>query len=255
MSAKIDDSAVDTLTPDVGHALTASQLQVLVEQAADGIFVADVDGLYAFVNEAGCRMLGCARQELIGKTILDLIPSEDADRLLDSKAQLLRGATHVAEWRLRRKDGSWLPVEVSAKIVADGQWQGIVRDISERKAHQARNEMLFRELEEERRWLQAVLDALPIGVVLYRGERNALTTGAAKSSSARNFRQLAGVRNTPTASSSATAGPYLDPSSSQRECYSINRRSLAKNSSSCVPTRHAYRSSVARRRSTIDAVA
>ena len=172
MSAKIDDSAVDVFTPQLGHALTASQLQVLVEQAADGIFVADQDGRYTFVNEAGCRMLGCAREEVIGKTILDLIPTEDVDRLLASKAQLLRGATHVAEWRLRRKDGSWLPVEVSAKILADGQWQGIVRDISERKAHQARNEMLFRQLEEERRWLQAVLDALPIGVVLYRGERN-----------------------------------------------------------------------------------
>jgi PAS domain S-box-containing protein len=154
--------------------LTTSQLQVLVDQASDGIFVADTDGRYTFVNEAGSRMLGYGRDEIVGKTILDLIPPEDADRLLDSKVQLLRGTTHVAEWRLRRKDGTWLPVEVSAKILEDGQWQGIVRDISERRAHQVMREDLFRQLEEERRWLQAVLDALPIGVMLYRKEGKAI---------------------------------------------------------------------------------
>lgn len=189
------------MTPQVGHALTASQLQVLIEQAADGIFVADGDGLYTFVNEAGCRMLGCAREEVIGKRILDLIPAEDAGRLLDSKAQLLRGATQVGEWRLRRNDGSWLPVEVSAKILADGQWQGIVRDISERKAHQARNEMLFRQLEEERRWLQGVLDALPIGVVLYRGERNAYYN--------RRSEELFGMRLSATGGSAQYANRIL----------------------------------------------
>src|SRR5262249_9864753 len=34
---------------------------------------------------------------------------------------------------LIRRDGRRMPVEVSAKILADGRWQGIVRDISARK--------------------------------------------------------------------------------------------------------------------------
>ena len=109
---------------------------------------------------AGCSAIRAIRSS--GRTILDLIPAEDVDRLLDSKAQMLSGRTHIAEWRLRRKDGTWLPVEVSAKILPDGQWQGIVRDISERKAQQAQREALLRELETERRWLQTVLDTLPI---------------------------------------------------------------------------------------------
>src|SRR4029453_12526337 len=40
-------------------------------------------------------------------------------------------------WKLRRKDGSYLPVEVSARILPDGRWQGFVRDISERKRLEA----------------------------------------------------------------------------------------------------------------------
>ena len=105
----------------------------LVEQAPDGIFLADLDGRYTDVNEAGCRMLGYTREEIVGKTIIDLIPSDDIERLWQSREVLLQGPIHVAEWSLRRKDGSYVPVEVSAKILPDGRWQGFVRDISERK--------------------------------------------------------------------------------------------------------------------------
>ena len=155
-----------------------AQLRSLIEQAADGIFVADTDGRYTFVNEAGCRMLGFSREEIVGKTIPDLIPPHDAERLARSREQMLGGASHVDEWTLRRKDGTWLPVEVSAKILPDGQWQAFVRDISERRAHDAEREALFREVDAERRWLRAVLDTLPLGVILYQPGR-ALSFNAA----------------------------------------------------------------------------
>ena len=92
MAAKHADSATDALKPLVGQ-LSVAELQVLVEHASDGIFIADVNGLYTFVNESGCRMLGCSRAEVIGKTIFDLIPNEDVERLLASKSELLQGAT------------------------------------------------------------------------------------------------------------------------------------------------------------------
>lgn len=105
----------------------------LVEQASDGIFVADLEGRYTEVNTAGCRMLGYSREQIVGKTIVDLIPTEEVERLREAKEHLLKGGIHIAEWTLRRKDGSYMPVEVSAKILPDGRWQGIVRDITERR--------------------------------------------------------------------------------------------------------------------------
>lgn len=113
---------------------TAGCLDSFLDQAPDGIFVADLDGRYTEVNAAGCRMLGYEREEIVGKTIADLIPSDSIDRLERDKEQLLRGEQVVSEWLLRKKDGDWLPVEVSAKILPDGRWQGFVRDISERNA-------------------------------------------------------------------------------------------------------------------------
>ena len=117
------------------EALARSQTRTreLVEHASDGIFIADLDGRYVEVNEAGCRMLGYDHGELIGKTIIDLIPPEDEERLWQDRERFLQGATNVGEWMLLKKDGTYLTVEVSAKILADGRWQGIVRDISERK--------------------------------------------------------------------------------------------------------------------------
>src|SRR5215470_16685889 len=79
-------------------------------------------------------MLGYDPVELIGKTIFDIIPAEDAPRLKAVRAQLLTpGKVEKGEWTLIRKDGTLVPVEVSANILPDGRWQAFVRDISQRR--------------------------------------------------------------------------------------------------------------------------
>lgn len=108
----------------------------LVEEAADGVFVADLNGCYTDVNIAGCTMLGYSRDEIIGKSIIDFISPEDVGRLAQSKERLLLGGSEIAEWALRKKDGTYLPVEVSAKIHSDGRWKAFVRDITERKRNE-----------------------------------------------------------------------------------------------------------------------
>lgn len=120
-------------------ALRASRahVSVLIDQASDPIFIADLEGRYTDVNEAACRLLGYARAELLGKPITELIPQEHVERLARSRERMMDGSTDVSEWTLRHRDGTWLPVEVSAKIFPDGRWQGIVRDIRERKRVEA----------------------------------------------------------------------------------------------------------------------
>jgi PAS domain S-box-containing protein len=111
-----------------------ARLAAFVEQASDGIFVADLEGRYTEVNRAGCEMLGYRREEIIGKSITDLIPKEQVERLWQLKERLLKGGIEVSEWSILKKDGSYLPVEVSTKILPDGRWQAFVRDISGRKS-------------------------------------------------------------------------------------------------------------------------
>lgn len=147
----------------LAEALAAAErrLRELVEQAPDGIFIADLTGRYTSVNSAACRMLGYARDELVGLTIADLIPEEDLSRLAGQRDQLsaARGSALVGEWTLRRKDGRYLPVEVSATILEDGRWQAIVRDVSERRR-------LEREAAAAIESLRAVLSHCPVGIAL-----------------------------------------------------------------------------------------
>lgn len=145
-----------------------AQVQELLEQAPEGIFIADLTGRYTQVNAAGCRLLGYSPAELVGKSIVDLLRPEDVERLWRSRDALLRGDVEIAEWQLRRKDGSFVSVEVTAKILPDGRWQGFVRDISERLE-------LERNLLESRDFLKQVLESsTEYGIIAEDVERRIL---------------------------------------------------------------------------------
>ena len=106
----------------------------LIELAPDAFFLADLEGRFTDVNLAACQLLGYERHELVGKTILDIIPPEDASRLAEVRTALLvPGQVSRAEWTQKRKDGSFVSVEVSSNILPDGRWQAFARDITERR--------------------------------------------------------------------------------------------------------------------------
>jgi PAS domain S-box-containing protein len=106
----------------------------VVQQASDGIFIAGPDGRYTEVNDAGCRMLGYTRDELLAKRMGDLVDAEDLQRVPLQVERLRGGEPVLIERRMRRKDGSVLLVEISARMLPGGQFFGMVRDIGQRKA-------------------------------------------------------------------------------------------------------------------------
>ena len=109
--------------------------RTLFDLSADGIVITDLDGRYRDVNAAACRILGHSREDLLGgMAIRDVINPADRERLARDRERLLAsGQSIVSEWNVRREDGSWLPIEVSAQILPDRRWQAQIRDISERK--------------------------------------------------------------------------------------------------------------------------
>jgi PAS domain S-box-containing protein len=138
-----------------------ARLRGLVELAPDAIFVAGPDGQLSFVNDAACRLLGYTRAELLGMPMPSLLAPEHQGCLKQSSLD-------ATECRLRCKDGTSVPVEARARLLEDGQWQGFVRDIAERKRHQAEREALLARVDADREWLQTVLDTLPLGMLLFQ---------------------------------------------------------------------------------------
>lgn len=118
-----------------------SLYQRLLEQAADGIFLADADGKYCIVNSMACAMTGYTHDELLQMTITDLIAPADLTQRPLRLDNLQNDKPLLIERQICRKDGSVMPVEVSAKLL-EGNWvQAIVRDISDRQ--QAATQLRF----------------------------------------------------------------------------------------------------------------
>ena len=110
-----------------------ARYRALIEQASDGIFLADMEGNYLEVNSAFCELLGYSRKELLRLKMQDIIHAVDLATKPLKSLEFKAGPETYYERRLNRKDGSSIPVEISRKILADGSYQGIVRDITQRK--------------------------------------------------------------------------------------------------------------------------
>ena len=108
------------------------QYRELVEHASDGIFIAGADGKYVDVNLSGCVMLGYTREEVLAKRISDVVAPDDLAATPLRLDELRQGKMLLTERNLVRKDGSLLAVEISARMLPDGSFQSIVRDISAR---------------------------------------------------------------------------------------------------------------------------
>jgi PAS domain S-box-containing protein len=129
--------------------LSEMRFHDLFEGSPDAIFVEDFDGKLLDVNPAGCQIHGATKEELIGKTVLDLVPPDTREKVALDFALLAEGRIHQIEGLSLAKDGGIVPVEVRANRIEYGGASALllhVRDISERKAAEAAvrsSEMLF----------------------------------------------------------------------------------------------------------------
>ncbi|HEX9109240.1 MAG TPA: EAL domain-containing protein [Longimicrobiales bacterium] len=110
----------------------------LFQEARDAIYMTTRDGRFLDVNDAAVDMFGYARSELMAMNARDLY-AEPADRLRFQEEVARRGSLRDWEVRLRRKDGRTLICLLTSTEQRDARgealsYQGIIHDISERKA-------------------------------------------------------------------------------------------------------------------------
>jgi diguanylate cyclase (GGDEF)-like protein/PAS domain S-box-containing protein len=106
----------------------------------DVVFLVDRRGTVVDVS-AGCeRMFGYRPTELVGRCILDFVVPEDRDLTRAEGERVDAGLERVGfENRYLHKDGRWVDVMWSARLIADqGLRLGVARDISARKRAERR---------------------------------------------------------------------------------------------------------------------
>jgi Amt family ammonium transporter len=166
-------------------ALRASEYnyRMLLDQAADGIVVADPAGRILLANSRVHSMLGYSPDELRGRALTEFIDTDDLTAHPMRAAELRAGATLLNERLLSRKDGSLLPAETSSTCLDDGRIQVIVRDITERKQAEERlreAERSFRSLVEQSSAVLYRTPAARLDAVLYVSPRVVELTGVSQ---------------------------------------------------------------------------
>lgn len=121
---------------------STAQLEDLYNNAPCGYHSLDKDGRFIQINNTELNWLGCKREEVIGQKITDYFTTENALDFENSFSLLKqRGFQRDLELLLVRKDGTKMPVLVSASAVKDAAGNFIMSrstlfDISERKQTQ-----------------------------------------------------------------------------------------------------------------------
>lgn len=137
---------------------SSRKYQTLVEQASDSIFVFNREGKIIEANNEGCRALGYSRDELLRKHIWELIEPENHKMVNKSIQRMESGETVAVLRKLIRKDGEIILTEITGRMLSNGFFQAIARDVTERN----RLEEIFREREHQ---FSIIFDNMPIGVV------------------------------------------------------------------------------------------
>jgi diguanylate cyclase (GGDEF)-like protein/PAS domain S-box-containing protein len=116
------------------------RFRALVEHSWDAVTVLGPDSIVQYISPSTTRILGYTPDDVIGRTLDDLIHPDDLPGRTERGAMLLGGGSGTSvsgEMRIRHKDGGWRWLEmVTTNLIADPAVRGLVvnfRDISERK--------------------------------------------------------------------------------------------------------------------------
>lgn len=126
----------------------------LFENAADGLFVADLNWNIISVNKESVRMTGYSREELLNMKVDQLIPRRNLDFVRQKLEEKTTGGQPATTYELpiMTKDGRLVVTECSTRLVFEGgkpvAVQGVSRDVTERKRLQ------------EQLWIAQKMDAV-----------------------------------------------------------------------------------------------
>jgi PAS domain S-box-containing protein len=184
-----------------GYWQTSLQHDLLFEQASVGMIYTSTDGRFLLVNDKFCSIVGYSREELIGRNLAEITPSEDVEAIRANMARDLAGEADpppIDEKHHIRKDGEIIWVRLTPRLLRLPSGEPLcyftqVEDITERKrAEEEQKQLLEFEraltdtyLREKQEFaalthqLRAVFEALTDGIVFRDVEGKTLLMNSA----------------------------------------------------------------------------
>ncbi len=124
--------------------ITKDYLGSVLNGLTDAVFVTSPDGVVKVANQAACKLLGAAEEQLLGRNIVAMLDERERDGF-----DLLQAAHDTRETVVRTRQGQTIPVMLTGSQIAsdDPQFQGnifVARNITERKRQERRIRYLAR---------------------------------------------------------------------------------------------------------------
>ena len=158
-------AAIANLQADEALKESARRIRGITDALPELVYETDATGTFTFVNASCLKMLGYAKEEFEGKlTVFDVIIPQDTDRGRESFGHRI-DSTELGwvEFTALRKDGSTLPISVSARpIYHDGVvigTRGIAADNTLRKRSEER-------LRESEAYYRAIFESTATGMAI-----------------------------------------------------------------------------------------
>lgn len=112
--------------------------KTLIIQASDAFVISDSDGNILETNDTASGMFGYTCEDFAAMSIRDLYAGEELQERPFQYEDLLRNKVIRTERTIVCKNGGRVPVEVTVKLLSDGRFMAILRDISERREVEGR---------------------------------------------------------------------------------------------------------------------
>ena len=122
---------------------TQARLGAIVQSSADAIISYSLDTVVRTWNPGAVRVFGYTAEEMVGQTLSVLVPEDRRDELTAIVAAVQRGETRALETERKKKDGTLLPVALSASPIRDAAGaviavSSVVHDMTELRRAEAR---------------------------------------------------------------------------------------------------------------------
>ncbi|BAI62264.1 putative histidine kinase [Methanocella paludicola SANAE] len=165
----------------------------LIENISDWVWETDKNMVFTYSNPRVKDYLGFIPAEIMGRSMYDLMPREWADRIKNFVEAMNREGKPVAvcEKAMNAKSGEVVYFEMTVNLIFDENgrvtgYRGICRDIRDRKRAEEAQRKAYgelehmvkertKELEHARATLQAILDTVPIGILVVDAKTHLVT--------------------------------------------------------------------------------
>jgi PAS domain S-box-containing protein len=146
----LDIAADNHCMPNREQQLNAEErYRRLVELQTDVICAYTPDTRFTFANQAYCEYFGYARQDIVGKTLLEIVPEEIRDSIRQHVTLLVTTKQPIMyEREVKHANGEWRWLQWADRPVLDAsgnivEIQAVGRDITERKQAEVNMRLLL----------------------------------------------------------------------------------------------------------------